>query len=344
MIKIAIVLMLSVGINLMAAVKDEKKATFFGDLLNEVTSTLDANVTDKVKLKSMKAYLTNLKFDDKVDKSKYSLNLMGHHENFMLFGSYSSTRLIDHHWDNGVSDTYNPDGSFKNGYERDSNEAHFQISIKTPLYNNFLNSGGDLFSAYTQNSYWQVYNTDHSSPFRETNYMPELFVEWQPNKRFGDSTLIKTRFAFIHQSNGQDVGQSRSWNRTEAFFLFKNDNIYYGMNIWDRWNEDPKDTTDPAYPNVTAGDDNVGLEEYIGGQKYFVKYKGDKLNISLAHQNKIFAYDINRGNTKLDITFPSINSNFDFFIRCFNGYGESLVDYNVKLSRVSFGIMLSDWI
>ena len=64
----------------------------------------------------------------------------------------------------------------------------------------------------------------------------------------------------------------------------------------------------------------------------------------LSHQNDIFNYDTNKGNTKIDITFPSMNSNFDFFIRYFNGYGESLIDYNIKLERVSFGIMIADWI
>ena len=325
-----------IGLNLFA-----NEATFLDDLVSEVNNTLDSNLTQKIKLENVKDYIKNIKFNDKIDKNKYKFNVMGHYENYMLLGGYSSTKLINRHWTNGVDDT---DPANNKGYERDTNEAQFQLSIKIPLYSNFLNSGGDLFSAYTQNSYWQVYNTDHSSPFRETNYMPELFVEWSPDKQFGESKLIKTRFALIHQSNGQDVGQSRSWNRTELFFLFQNKNIFYGMNIWDRWNENKKDTSDIDYPNVTEGDDNVGLEDYVGNQKYFVKYKSDSVNLMLSHQNDILEYDIHKGNTKLDITFPSVNSNFDFFIRYFNGYGESLVDYDVKVKRISFGIMIADWI
>ncbi|MEA2018784.1 MAG: phospholipase A [Campylobacterota bacterium] len=324
---------------------NKEETSFLDDLINEVSTTLDSDkISDKVKLENMQEYITNLKFDDKVDKSKYKLNLMGHYENYMLLGSYTNTKLHERHWANGVEDTYNNDGTYNNGYERDTNEAQFQLSIKTPLYNNFLGTGADLFTAYTQNSYWQVYDTDHSSPFRETNYMPELFLEWQPDKKLGDSHLKQVRFALIHQSNGQDVGQSRSWNRTEMFFLLQNDNINYGMHIWDRWDEDRKNVNDPNYPNVTEGDDNPELEEYLGNQRYFVKYKSKNLNLMLTHQNDIFEYDIKKGNTKLDITFPSINSNFDFFIRYFNGYGESLVDYDVKLERISFGIQLSDWI
>jgi phospholipase A1 len=309
------------------------KSTFMDDLVNEVSNTLNSDVADKVKLTNVKNYIANLKFNDKVDTSKYKYNIMGHYENYMLLGGYSPTKLTEKHWDsNGLE---NP----SRDYERDNNEAQFQLSIKIPLYNNFLNTNADLFGAYTQNSYWQVYDTDHSSPFRETNYMPELFLEWQPNTKLGDSTLQQFRFALIHQSNGQDIGQSRSWNRTELFFLLQNSNINYGMHIWDRWDEDKKISSD-----ATQGDDNVGLEDFIGNQRYFVKYKSDKINIMLVHQNDIFQYNINKGNTKLDITFPSLNSNFDFFIRYFNGYGESLIDYDIKIERISFGIMLANWI
>lgn len=328
--KLLLVCILSIGLFANESNK-ENDSSFIGDLLGEVTSTLNSDLTDKVKLENMQEYIKNIKFNDKVDKSKYNLNIMGHHENYMLLGSYTSDKLYEKEWSDADTST--------NKYERDTNEAQFQISIKVPLYSNFLNSGGDLFTAYTQNSYWQVYDTDHSSPFRETNYMPELFLEWQPDKKFGDSKLVKTRFALIHQSNGQDVGKSRSWNRTELFFMFKNDNIYYGANIWDRWDEDKK-----ADPTSTEGDDNPDLEDYIGKQKYFLRYETKNINFTLSHQNNLFDYDTSYGNTKLDVSFPSINSNFDFFIRYFNGYGESLIDYDEKIKRISFGILISDWI
>ena len=312
--------------------KEDIKSSFVNDLLTEVTTTLDANLTDKIKLDTLNNYISNLQFNDKIDKKKYKFNIMGHHENFMLFGGHSSSTLTEKHWDS------NGNRDISKDYERDTNEAQFQLSLKVPLYNDFLGSRADLFVAYTQNSYWQVYNTEHSSPFRETNYMPEFFLEWQPNKKLGNSLLKKIRFALIHQSNGQDIGQSRSWNRTEMYFLLQNQNIFYGMNIWDRWDENQKQNQ-----NETEGDDNIGLEDYIGKQKYFIKYETDKYNISFSHQNNIFDYRGSKGNSKIDIAFPSINSNLDFFIRYFNGYGESLIDYDVKIKRISFGVILANW-
>jgi len=263
---------------------------------------------------------------------KYKFNIMSHNKNFLLFAGHSSGQLIQKHWNEQGEENHS-----KN-YLRDSNEAQFQLSIKIPLYYNFANSGADLFAAYTQNSYWQVYNTEHSSPFRETNYSPELFLEWQLNQKIANQQLKKMRLSFIHQSNGQDIGQSRSWNRTELLLLLQHQNILYGTNVWYRWDENKKENS-----SSTKGDDNPDLEKYIGKQKYFLKYENDNFGIEFSHQNNIFDYHKSRGNTTIDLILPSSSESFQFFVRYFNGYGESLIDYDVKVKRISFGIIIADW-
>ena len=108
--------------------------SFVDDLLAEVSNTLDANVADKIKLQNIEKYLSNLELDDKVNTKKYIFNIMGHHENYMLFAGHSSSTITEKHWDvNGNRDV-------SRDYERYTNEAQFQLSIKVPLYNNFLNS------------------------------------------------------------------------------------------------------------------------------------------------------------------------------------------------------------
>ena len=307
-------------------------STILDDIMNIIPVKSDDNISDKLKLETIEKYISNIKFDDKFDKKDLNFNILGHYENYILLAGKSASEIKEKYYnDLGERDP-------SKDYIRDSNEAQFQLSIKVPLYRDFLSSNGDLYTAYTQNSYWQVYNTEHSSPFRETNYMPELFIDWDIDKKIGNSQLKEVRFSIIHQSNGQDIGKSRSWNRTELYFKLQKNNFYYGFHIWDRWDEDKKED-----PSKTEGDDNPDLEKYIGKQKYFLKYNGDSINLTLTHQNNITKYDINKGNTKFDLTFPSINSNFDFFIRYFNGYGESLIDYDVKIDRLSFGIMIADW-
>ena len=54
-------------------------------------------------------------------------------------------------------------------------ELKFQISFKVILLEDMFNTNSELAVAYTQQNFWQAYNDDISSPFRETNYEPEIF-------------------------------------------------------------------------------------------------------------------------------------------------------------------------
>ncbi len=53
-------------------------------------------------------------------------------------------------------------------------ELKFQISASIPFYR--FRSGASLMGSYTQKSLWQVANPVISSPFRETNYKPQIFL------------------------------------------------------------------------------------------------------------------------------------------------------------------------
>jgi len=313
----------------------------FKQLIANISDTTNSKLPDEIKLQKIQEYVAKLKLvkqkEEDTNKSLYNIeafnfNLMSHHDNYLLFGGYSGTKMTQKHWDPDGNRDYNRD------YKRDSNEAQFQLSLKVPLIMNMFNSSADLYVAYTQNSYWQVYNEDHSRPFRETNYMPEAFIEWQPDINLGWATLDKTRISLIHQSNGQDIGYSRSWNRTELMTQFKTNNFTYGFNIWDRWNEDSKQSA-----SDTEGDENPELENYIGKHKLFAKYIYKHYGFSIEHQNNILNYNIHNGNTKLDLILPTPGDNFDLFIRYFYGYGESLIDYDVKVRRISLGVKIHEW-
>ena len=112
--------------------------------------------------------------------------------------------------------------------ELDSTEVKFQFSIKTQLYAedgiDFL--GFDKYRpwfAYTQQSVWQAYNQRNSTPFRDSNYEPEIILTLARP----DDAAFFPAFRFFnvgcaHQSNGQSEPKSRSWWRIygQARFAF----------------------------------------------------------------------------------------------------------------------------
>ena len=52
-------------------------------------------------------------------------------------------------------------------------------------------------------------------------------------------------------------------------------------------------------------------------------------------------FDESRGALQLDYTFP-LHRRFRGYIQFFDGYGDSLIDYNADIERVGIGILLSD--
>ncbi|SUG22248.1 detergent-resistant phospholipase A [Salmonella enterica subsp. arizonae] len=58
-------------------------------------------------------------------------------------------------------------------------EVKFQLSLAFPLWRGILGPDSVLGASYTQKSWWQLSNSKESSPFRETNYEPQLFLVLQ---------------------------------------------------------------------------------------------------------------------------------------------------------------------
>ncbi|MCP3129858.1 phospholipase A [Shewanella sp. KJ2020] len=238
--------------------------------------------------------------------------------------------------------TYSPDPNMEpftedaaeNDYTLDNVEAKFQISFKFPIWYNVFGDNGHLFFAYTNQSYWQVYNKDISSPFRETNHEPEVFMLFNNDWKIGSVTNSFWGFGAVHQSNGKSGSLSRSWNRLYGTMIFDAGPLAFSTKIWWRIPEDEK--TDP---NQAQGDDNPDIEEYIGRAEFVGVYGIDEHRFTLTLKNNL--KDIDRGSAELTWSYP-IAGNLRFYTQYFNGYGESLIDYNYHNQRIGIGVSLND--
>lgn len=74
-------------------------------------------------------------------------------------------------------------------------EVKFQLSLAFPLWRGILGPNSVLGASYTQKSWWQLSNSKESSPFRETNYEPQLFLGFATDYRFAGWTLRDVRWA-----------------------------------------------------------------------------------------------------------------------------------------------------
>ncbi len=143
----------------------------------------------------------------------------------------------------------------------DNTEAKFQISFKIPVIRNMFNGRVHLWFAYTQVAFWQVYNSSNSSPFRETNYEPEIMLDIEQNFKIFGLTLTHIVPAFVHQSNGRSDPLSRSWNRITTNFVFESGNFVLSLKPWYR------------IPESKSDDNNRHIEDYLGYGDYIAAYK-----------------------------------------------------------------------
>lgn len=235
------------------------------------------------------------------------------------------------------NDTPNTSPFLAGTEEIDNIEIKFQFSFKLPLAKDVFHNNGRLYFAYSNLSFWQAYNKDVSSPFRETNHEPEIFLTVDNDWNFFGMTNRTNALGIVHQSNGRSGALSRSWNRIYGLFLFDRGNLLLAFKPWYRIPE-----ADKASPTDPDGDDNPDIHKYLGYGELYAFYKWENQTLGLMLRNNLQKHD-NRGAIQLDWTFP-ISSRIKGYLQYFNGYGESLIDYNSSVNRIGIGVLLTDWL
>lgn len=252
--------------------------------------------------------------------SRYSL--FTHKRTYLLPFSYVFNPSRDLY-----SAARNFDGKNTNEFY-EKTEAEFQISFFLPIYRKVAASEWDFMFAYTHHSWWQVYNSAWSKPFRETNYAPELFfrrITANRNDEFLGFKVLGYDLGYIHESNGQVQLLSRSWDRFFARTHLLSNGIGMILTVWAR------------LPEEAGQDDNSSILTYMGVgsievQKTIGRHSFE-VEIPIAAQPGV----------DLKYSYPW-KDGFRWFVDIRYGYGQSLVEYDRETKRFALGIMLENFL
>jgi phospholipase A1/A2 len=225
-------------------------------------------------------------------------------------------------------------------------ETKLQLSVRTKVAKGLLkNEAGDdgdqdsLWVAYSQKSYWQLFNSELSRPFRTTDHEPELIYIYPHQIALpGGWNYRLSGLGLVHQSNGQALPLSRSWNRAYLMgaaekILGQESGLRLQGRVWERLGE-------------SGEDENPGIQSFIGRAELTASWqlnRAHSLGLSLRHSLRKQA----RGSTSLDwMITPDAAANYAslrYHLQLFSGYGDSLVDYNRRRTALSLGVSLVDW-
>lgn len=201
-------------------------------------------------------------------------------------------------------------------------ELVFQLGFKMKLIESAFQKPVDLWFGYTQNSFWQAGNHQASSPFRETNYQPELMAVTPLDFNILGMHASFFNLGLVHQSNGQAGTLSRSWNRTYAQVGLERAGWTVVGRVWKRFNESAQD------------DDNKDIVDYMGRGDVVVTYRenGHDYSALLRHN-----FSTDRGAVQLSWAFP-LAGHVKGYAQYFSGYGQSMIDYNYYQNVVGIGL------
>jgi len=201
----------------------------------------------------------------------------------------------------------------------DDEEVQFQLSFKLDLVQF---SKGKVVVAYTQKSFFQVFDDDNSRPFRETNYNPEVFYRLGDNFNFID-------LGYEHESNGMEDPKSRSWDKVYLKFQFVSKNFKLSYKTW---SEIEGEEYDPEFEERKRP-----MQDYYGTNELEigVLIKGVILK-SLIRRNfyTTYGYSENR-------ILWHLNKNHYWGLIYTKGYGHSLREYHLNTETYGLVIQLN---
>nr|WP_315427225.1 phospholipase A [uncultured Albidiferax sp.] len=220
-------------------------------------------------------------------------------------------------------------------------ENRIQVSVRTKIAQGILTDrasglSDSLWFGYTQQSYWQLFTPSLSRPFRSTDHEPEVVYVYPSTVALpGGWKLRYTGAGLVHQSNGQSLPLSRSWNRVYGMA---------GLEQGDRWSLQAR--VWKRLPESNGSDDNPDSSDYIGRGELLAAWNVNKDNTLVATLRHSLRSN-NRGSVRLEwlqsLDGDGRKSGLRLHTQLFSGYGDSLIDYNRRRTVLSVGLSLVDF-
>ncbi len=217
--------------------------------------------------------------------------------------------------------------------------AKFQISLRFRLFDDHgrlaqrLPFIDDLYLSFSQTALWDL--GELSKPFKDASYRPRLFYANYDLARYFDGNLrVGVESGIGHESNGKEAEDSRSFN-----MLYVRPTLTFG---------DPdglRAYLAPLIHNYIAESDNRDIEDYRGYVDWL---------FGVGSKGGLDFWAVLRKGTRSDFGSIELNASYPLsklsggdltgwlMLQYFNGYGESLLDYNRKLdSQWRLGIAIA---
>jgi outer membrane phospholipase A len=217
--------------------------------------------------------------------------------------------------------------------------AKFQISLRFRLFDDHgrlarrLPWIDDLYLSFSQTALWDL--GELSKPFKDSSYRPRLFYgNYDLARDFGGKLRLGLESGIGHESNGKEGDDSRSYNMLyvrPTFTLGDPDGLraYFA----------------PLIHNYIAASDNPDIAHYRGYVDWL---------FGVGSKGGLDFWAVLRKGTRSDFGSIELNASYPLsklsggdltgwlMLQYFNGYGESLLDYNRKLdSQLRLGIAIA---
>ena len=240
---------------------------------------------------------------------------------------------------NGQPSSTNPLNTAASAQPYRTTETRLQLSVRTKLAQGVFARGNrrdSLWFGYTQQSYWQVFTPAISRPFRSTDHEPEFVYVYPSTLDLPAGWRVRyTGLGLVHQSNGQSLPLSRSWNRVYLMAGAENGGRFTLQGrLWRRIPED------------AASDDNPGISDFIGRAELAAAWNVSpetRLALTLRHSLR----SAGRGSARLEwletVGAKTPLGSLRWHAQVFSGYGDTLLDYNRRRTVLGVGLSLVDW-